>query len=65
MNWQYDPQANAASLRLSDATVVESEEVRPDVVLDFDAEGRIVRIEVLDARALLPAAALSFATAAE
>jgi uncharacterized protein YuzE len=65
VNWQYDAAANAASLRLSNAFVRESEEVRPDVVLDFDADGRIVRIEVLDARRLLPADVIGVATAAE
>jgi uncharacterized protein YuzE len=62
--WSFDPDADAASLTLSDAPVVETEEVRPDVILDFDAEGRIVRIEVLAARALLPAHVLGLGAAA-
>jgi uncharacterized protein YuzE len=53
-HWVLDAAANAAWLRLSNSPVAESEEVRPDVVFDFDAAGRIVRIEVLDAQALLP-----------
>ncbi len=53
-HWVLDAATNAAWLRLSDAPVAESEEVRPDVVFDFDSAGRIVRIEVLDAQALLP-----------
>lgn len=51
--WAYDEAANAASLTLSHAPVAESDDVRRDLVLDFDAAGRILRIEVLDARALL------------
>jgi uncharacterized protein YuzE len=43
----YDPEADALMLRLSDAAVETSEEVAPNVVLDFDAEGRVVGIEVL------------------
>lgn len=49
----YDAQANAAYIRLSSAKVLESEEVSPGVVFDFDAEGRIVGIELLDAKAQL------------
>jgi uncharacterized protein YuzE len=64
MTWVHDRKANAASLLLSAARVVESEEVRPDLVLDFDARGHIVRIEVLDARAMLPPEALVSAQAA-
>ncbi len=29
------------------ATAVESEEVQPGVILDFDANGRVVRVEML------------------
>ncbi|WP_243985637.1 DUF2283 domain-containing protein [Methylobacterium sp. J-092] len=36
-------------MRFADAPVVESEEVRPGLVLDFDAAGRIVAVEILDA----------------
>jgi len=47
MRMTYDPQADALMLRLSDGPVETSEEVAPDVVLDFDAEGRVVGMEVL------------------
>lgn len=54
----YDPAANAAYLRLSAEPVVESEEVSEGVVLDFDPQGRIVGMEVLDAARHLPQDAL-------
>ena len=47
MRMTYDPDADALMLRLSDAPVEESAEVAPNVVLDFDGEGRVVGIEVL------------------
>jgi uncharacterized protein YuzE len=47
MRMTCDPDADALMLRLSEAPVEESEEVAPNVVLDFDADGRIVGIEVL------------------
>ncbi len=55
---KYRPEDNAAYIRLSSAKVLESEEVSPDVVFDYNAEGRIVGIELLDARAQLPDDAL-------
>ncbi len=51
---KYDPDANAAYIRFSPQPVEESEEVSEGIVIDFDAEGRIVGLEVLDARAHLP-----------
>ncbi len=60
----YDPEADALYLRFADASIVESEEVADGVVLDFDAEGRIVAIEVLDATKHVAAGA-NFSPAAE
>ena len=64
MKTTYDPEADALYVRFADASVVESEEVADGVVLDFDAEGRIVAIEVLDASKHVSAGA-NFPTAAE
>jgi uncharacterized protein YuzE len=47
---KYDPEANAAYIRFSPERVEESEEVAPGIVLDYDGKGRIVGMEVLDAR---------------
>ena len=49
----YDPEADAAYIRFSPEPVQESEEVSDGIVLDYDADGRIVGMEVLDARAHL------------
>lgn len=51
---KYRPEDNAAYIRFSKGKVRESEEVSPGVVFDFDAQGHIVGIELLDARAKLP-----------
>lgn len=48
MKIEYDQQADAMYIRLKAGTVVESEEVRPGVVLDFDAEGKVLGIEMQD-----------------
>ena len=48
MKVEYDQQADAMYMRLSGRKVIESEEVRPGVVLDFDAQGQLLGIEMLD-----------------
>ncbi len=55
---EYDIDANAAYIRFSMEKVSESEEVSSGIVLDYDSEGRIVGMEVLNARAHLPPALL-------
>ncbi len=47
MKFEFDPQADAVYLELTDADVHESKEVQPGIIMDYDAEGRIVGIEVL------------------
>ncbi|HYI68943.1 MAG TPA: DUF2283 domain-containing protein [Skermanella sp.] len=45
----YDRGADALYIRLNDAPIIESEEVRPGVVLDFDDNDRVVGVEVMHA----------------
>lgn len=49
MRLDYDPEVDALYLRLSESPVLDSEEVRPGIILDFDEQGRVVGVEVLDA----------------
>ena len=49
----YDPEADAAHISLGGGKIVESEEVTAGIILDYDAEGRVVGIEVLHASKLL------------
>jgi len=58
MKVRFDQEADALYIRLDDAKVVESEEVKPGLVLDFDADGRVVGFELLNAGRQLPAAQL-------
>jgi uncharacterized protein YuzE len=57
----YDAEANAAYIRLSTTKVLESEEVAPGIVFDFDTDGHIVGIELLDAKGQLSQELLSAA----
>ena len=51
----YDSATDAAYLRSSENAVSESEEIAPGVVIDYDTDGRMVGMEVLNARRHLPA----------
>ena len=55
----YDPDADAAYVTLSSAAVRDSAEVSPGVVFDYDGDGRVVGIELLDARTHLAPGAWS------
>lgn len=52
---KYQAEDNAAYIRLSSRQVLESAEVAPNVIFDYDSDGRIVGIELLDAKAQLAA----------
>lgn len=47
MKIDFDPEVDAAYLQLDDAKIVDSEEVLPGVVFDFDECGSIVGVELL------------------
>jgi uncharacterized protein YuzE len=49
MKARYDAEADALYVHFAEASVIESEEVRPGVVFDYDDQGRIVAVEILDA----------------
>ena len=48
MRLKLDRASDALYLRLDEAAVVESEEVQPGVVLDYDAAGNMVGVEILN-----------------
>lgn len=45
----YDPKSDVVRMIFSRAPVEESDEVRPGVILDYDKDGNIVGMEILDA----------------
>ena len=47
MRLKNDKGNDALYLRIDEAAIVESEEVQPGVILDFDKDGRVVGIEIL------------------
>jgi uncharacterized protein YuzE len=49
MKLEYDPAADALYVRLNDQPIIESEQIKPGIVLDYDEAGNVVGIEVLSA----------------
>jgi len=49
-----DKDADALYLRLDDAKIIESEQVAPGVIVDFDGKNRVVGLEVLNVSQRLP-----------
>lgn len=47
MKLRIDREADALYFRLDETEILESEEVQPGVILDFDKAGRVVGIEML------------------
>jgi uncharacterized protein YuzE len=45
----YDPESDALYLRLAESGVLESEEVQPGIILDFDEKSQVAGVEVLNA----------------
>ena len=49
MKISYDPEVDVLSVLLNDNPIEESDEDRPGLILDYDADGNVVGIEVLNA----------------
>lgn len=49
MKIDYDQASDILSMLFSSTPVEESDEVKPGVILDYDALGNVVGIEILDA----------------
>jgi len=47
MSITYDPETDTLTIILSDAQVEESDEIKQGTMLDFDAQGKIVAMEIL------------------
>ena len=50
MRLKVDKESDALYFRLDESAIVESEEVRPGVILDFDKEGKVIGVEFLGIR---------------
>lgn len=53
MKIKYDKEVDAMYIRFSDALVIESEEDKPGIIIDYDSKNAIVGIEILNASSKL------------
>jgi len=53
MHFRYYPDTDMLYIELAPGVSVESEEVAPNIVLDYDANNRVIGIEVEDASTLI------------
>lgn len=54
MRLKIDKENDALYFRLDETPIVESEEVSPGVILDFDEQGRLVGVEILALSSRVP-----------
>lgn len=59
MKLSIDEAADALYFRLDESAIVESEEVQPGVILDFNEREQVVGIEIIGLRDRIPAALLN------
>ena len=58
MRVQFDEKADAIYLRLDESEVIESEEVHPGIILDFNKNDEVVGVEVLRVKNRIPLTSL-------
>jgi uncharacterized protein YuzE len=64
MKITYDPEVDVMRIILGDSPVEESDEEKPGVILDFDKDGNVVGMEILDAsRRMVNPRAVEYAVA--
>ncbi|KAB8319063.1 DUF2283 domain-containing protein [Tolypothrix campylonemoides VB511288] len=49
MQAKYDTEQDILRIRWSDAPIEESDEEQPGVILDYDQEGNVIGVEILNA----------------
>ena len=49
MNANYDAEVDAIAIRWSGVKVDESDEIEPGVIVDYDADGTVIGVEILNA----------------
>lgn len=49
MKVNYDPDTDTLTIIFTESSVSESDEDKPGIILDYDADGNLVSLEILDA----------------
>ncbi|MGH7229604.1 MAG: DUF2283 domain-containing protein [Burkholderiales bacterium] len=58
MKVHFDEKTDALYFRLDDSKIVESEEVKPGIVLDYNDKNQVVGVEILNVKKRVPEASL-------
>ncbi len=58
MRVHFDEKADAIYMRLDESKIVESQEVQPGIILDFNEHNQVVGIEILRVKDRVPQANL-------
>jgi uncharacterized protein YuzE len=58
MRVHFDEKADALYVRLDDSKIIDSREVQPGIVLDFNDQNQVVGIEILRVKKRVPLANL-------
>jgi uncharacterized protein YuzE len=53
MRIRYDPSVDILYIRLRDGAIGESDEITPEIIADYDNDGKLMGIEILDASEVL------------
>lgn len=59
MRIRYDEQSDALYIRLREEEYYESDEIQEGLILDYDQEGKLIGVEILDASEYLKSEELS------
>ena len=58
MKVHFDEKTDALYFLLDDSKIIESEEVKPGVILDFNENNQVVGVEILNVKKRVPEASL-------
>ena len=53
MKFHYDKSIDALALRFNERGYVESDEIQPGIIFDYNRSGKVIGIEILDASKVL------------
>lgn len=54
MKVSFDEKADAIYIRFDESKIIESEEIKPGIIFDFDEKDQLVAIEILNVAARIP-----------
>ena len=54
MRVHFDEKADALYIRFDESKILESEEVRPGIILDFNEKNQVIAIEILNLKERIP-----------